>query len=481
MRKSRLSSSNCLALCFSLAVAVLALSQVSRASTPTVLYNFCSQSPNCADGANPQADLVTDPAGNIWGTTRNGGAHQSGTIFELTKSSGFTTIGQQYSFKGGTTDGAFPVAGLVFDSQTGFFYGTTSAGGGGSCSNGCGTVFAFFPGNTTDTILHSFGASGDGATPVAGLLPDTSQNFYGTTSAGGSTKCSGGCGTVFLINPVSNTYKTLYKLTGGTDGSDPVAALTFDSQNNLWGTAQKSGTYGFGTIFELAGPSFTNVAFEHSFKGALPNGAFPAAALTFNKNVGGALGTLYGTTSAGGSRNCSGGCGIVFQLKISGHVISIIYKFTGAGASRTGAAPVAKMTLDTVAGDARAGHLYGTASMGGINSGNCPSTGCGTLFEICPPTISCTAGVTTYPREETVFSFNGTDGENPLADVLLDVPGADELLDGEQRADWLSPRETGDDGDPGPQTGKGVCTTNCVGTSSNGGQNGKGVIIRIKP
>jgi uncharacterized repeat protein (TIGR03803 family) len=480
MQTARLSFLRCFALCLSLAPVVLVLTEVSTASTATVLYNFCSQSPNCADGANPQADLVTDLAGNIWGTTRNGGAHQFGTIFELTKSSGFTTIGQQYSFKGGTTDGAFPVAGLVFDSQTGLFYGTTSAGGGGSCNNGCGTVFSFFPGNLTETVLHSFGASGDGATPLAGLVPDTSQNFYGTTSAGGSTKCTGGCGTVFLINPVSNTYKLLYKLTGGTDGSDPVAALTFDSQNNLWGTAQKSGTYGFGTIFELAGPSFTNLAFEHSFKGTPPNGAFPAAALTFNKNVGGTLGTMYGTTSAGGSRNCTGGCGTVFQFKISGHLISIIYKFTGAGANRTGAAPVAKLTLDPENGD-RNGHLYGTASMGGINTGNCPATGCGTMFEICPPTISCDPSGTTYPREGTVFSFNGTDGENPLAGVLLNVSGADELPDGGQRADWLSRRETGDDGETEPQTGKGVCTTNCIGAGSNGGQNGKGVIIKIKP
>jgi len=475
MRKARLSFFRCVAHCLSLALAIMVLTQVSRAATATVLYNFCSQQ-NCADGANPQADLVTDLAGNVWGTTRNGGAHQFGTIFELTKSSGFTAIGQEYSFKGGSSDGAFPEAGLVFDSQTGFFYGTTSAGGSGSCNNGCGTVFAFLPGNSTDTILHSFGASGDGATPLAGLVPDTSQNLYGTTSAGGSTKCTGGCGTVFLMNPVTNTYKLLYKLTGGADGSDPVAALVFDSQENIWGTAQKGGTNGVGTIFELAAPSYTSLAFEHSFKGT-PNGAFPAAALTFNKNVGGALGTLYGTTSAGGSRTCSGGCGLVFQLKISGHVISGIYKLTGAGASKTGSAPVGKLALDTDSSDARAGHLYGTASMGGINSGNCPSTGCGTLFEICPPTISCTG----YARGAAVFRFDGTDGENPLAGVLLDIAGADELLDGGRQLDWFAPRETGEDGDPDPQTGKGVCTTNCLGAGSNGGKNGKGVVIKIKP
>ncbi len=454
---------------------ILALLNISSAATATVLYNFCNNS-NCTDGANPQADLVTDLAGNLWGTTRNGGAHGFGEIFELTKSSGFTALGQTYSFKGGSTDGSFPAAGLVLDPQTGFLYGTTSEGGTGSCSRGCGTIFEFLPGGSTDTILHFFGSSGDGATPVAQLLPDTSHNLYGTTSAGGSTKCTGGCGTVFLMNPANDTYKTLYKLTGSSDGMDPIAGLTFDSQGNLWGTAQKGGAKGFGAIFELAAPGFSNLAFSHGFKGT-PNGAFPAAALTFDKNVGGALGTLYGTTSAGGSRVCSGGCGLVFQLEISGHVIKIIYKLTGAGSAKSGAAPVAKLTLDSVAGDPRFGHLYGTASMGGTNSGSCPSTGCGTFFEICPPTISCTG----YVRGAAVFRFDGTNGENPVAGVLLDVAGADESLSGEQPLDWLPRFQVEEDLGLDPQSGKGACTTNCIAAGSNGGKNGKGVVIKVKP
>src|SRR6201987_3708633 len=83
--------------CFSLLLSVLALLEISLASKPTVLYNFCAQS-NCKDGANPEADLALDLAGNLWGTTRNGGTNQFGTIFELTKASGFTSLGQVYSF-----------------------------------------------------------------------------------------------------------------------------------------------------------------------------------------------------------------------------------------------------------------------------------------------------------------------------------------------------------------------------------------------
>ncbi|HTR22986.1 MAG TPA: choice-of-anchor tandem repeat GloVer-containing protein [Terriglobales bacterium] len=457
-----------------LILSVMVLTVISAASTGTVLYNFCSKA-NCTDGANPQTDLVTDLAGNLWGTTRNGGANGFGEIFELTKSSGFTALGQTYGFKGGSADGAFPEAGLVFDSQTGFLYGTTSQGGTGSCSGGCGTIFEFLPGATTDTILHFFGSSGDGATPLAGLVLDTSQNLYGTTSVGGSTGCTGGCGTVFEMSPLSNTYKVLYKFTGGADGNDPVAALTFDSQGNLWGTAEEGGSFKFGTIFELAAPGFTSLQFKHSFKGT-PNGASPAAALTFDPSVGGALGTLYGTTSAGGSRNCTGGCGLVFELEITGHVIKIVFKLNGAGATRDGAAPFGRLALDTNPNDPRVGHLYGTASMGGTNTGSCPSTGCGTLFEICPPTINCTG----YARGTAVFHFDGTDGENPLAGVLLDVAGAVEL-EGGRRTDWFSLQDTDENGEPGPQSGKGACTTNCIGSSSNGGQNGKGVVVKVGP
>lgn len=458
---------------FSLVVTVLALALVSHAQTLDVLYNFCSQ-PNCTDGANPEADLAVDPAtGNLWGTTTNGGANGFGTIFELTQSSGFKTFVQAYSFQGGSSDGAFPKAGLVFDPQTQSFYGTTSAGGTGSCSGGCGTIFVFVPGSGTEHVLHFFGQnSGDGATPRAELVMDPSQNFYGTTSAGGLTNCNGGCGTVFLMNPITNTYRVLYQFTGTAkaDGADPVAGLVFDSQGNLWGTAQKGGTKNLGTVFELAAPEFTTLKFAHSFRGT-PNGAFPAAALTFNKNVGGALGTLYGTTSAGGLTACSGGCGLVFQLEISSGAFTNIYKLTGTvgGSNATGSAPVGKLALDITPKDKdlRSGHLYGTASLGGIISGACPAAGCGTLFEVCPPTISCKG----YPRGAVVFQFNGTQGANPLAGMLLDLLGLDGLLFGGEPLDGVL-------GVDGPITGKGACTANCVGTAENGGVNGGGVVVK---
>jgi len=260
---------------------------------------------------------------------------------------------------------------------------------------------------------------------------------------------------VFVINPAGNTYQVLHQFIGSADGADPVDGLVFDSRGNLWGTARTGGADNFGTVFELAAPGYTTLAYVHSFKGT-PNGANPAAALTFDPSVGGALGTLYGTTSAGGNQACSGGCGLVFELEISGLVFKNIYKLSGAGSTKSGSAPVGRLAIDT-SNDGHTGHLYGTASLGGTDTGNCGATGCGTAFEVCPPTRSCGF------REYTLLRFNGTDGQTPGAGLLLNLtfPGEPE---GHRKF-------------PPPAGTRGACTTNCVGTAQSGGSNGAGVVI----
>jgi uncharacterized repeat protein (TIGR03803 family) len=439
--------------------AVLALATMSSA-TETVLHNFCAVQ-GCGDGANPVSDLVQDGNGNLWGTTRDRGRNGFGTVFELTKSSGFKVLGQVYSFRGGTGDGATPEAGLVFDPVSGNLYGTTSAGGSGPCSGGCGTIFALHPGNQVDQILHIFGATGDGAIPMAILLADASGNLYGTTSAGGSGNCNGGCGTVFVLNAHSLVYSVLYRFAGSSDGANPVAGLVFDGQGNLRGTAKNGGTRNFGSVFELLAPTFATLGQVYSFRG-IPDGANPAAALVFDPTVG-AKGALYGTTSAGGlSRlSCSAGCGTVFALlpqTSGGFVYRHFYNFTGSGPGTSGAAPIARLALETT-DVAHAGHLYGTASLGGISAGVCAPGGCGTAFEICPPVRACGW------IESTLFYFNGAKGRNPSAGMLLLPPPGGSI----------------DRGPIFPPTGKGACTGSCVGTAVNGGQNGSGVVYQLGP
>src|SRR5262249_42360389 len=146
-------------------------------------------------------------------------------------------------------DGANPQAGLIFDSS-GNLYGTATGGGRASnCTGGCGVVFELSPpatagGTWTPTLLHSFaGGAGDGANPRAGLIADSSGNLYGTTMLGGGTGCAGaGCGTVFELFPPATsggtwTERLLHSFAGGAgDGSFPSSGLIFDRSGNLYGT-----------------------------------------------------------------------------------------------------------------------------------------------------------------------------------------------------------------------------------------------------
>ena len=156
----------------------------------SVLYSFRSGG---RDGALPRAGLTWDAAGNLYGTTSTGGTYGRGTAFKLTPNpDGSWTRSKLHAFKG--PDGANPVAGLIFDAA-GKLYGTTANGG----AYGYGTAFKLVPkpdGSWTSTKLHDFKGT-DGANPVAGLIFDAAGNLYGTAGAGGM----GNHGLVFRITP----------------------------------------------------------------------------------------------------------------------------------------------------------------------------------------------------------------------------------------------------------------------------------------
>jgi uncharacterized repeat protein (TIGR03803 family) len=178
--------------------------------TQAVLYSFCSQS-LCADGASPTAGLIMDGSGNLYSTTYNGGSHSSGTVFKLAPSGTGWAETVLYSFcaQSNCTDGTFPQAGLIMDAA-GNLYGTTESGG----SNSGGTVFRLAPSGTgwTEAVLYSFcsqSSCSDGARPEAGLIMDAAGNLYGTTFYGGNYYCgtnnAGPCGTVFQLTGTGNT------------------------------------------------------------------------------------------------------------------------------------------------------------------------------------------------------------------------------------------------------------------------------------
>ena len=346
--------------------------------TETVLYSFKGGT----DGEYPKSRLIFDAAGNLYGTTSVGGTGCTGgcgTVFKLAPSARFgwreSVI---YNFQGGS-DGQYPNAGLIWDSA-GNLYGTTVLGGTQSvnCPGGsCGTVFKLAPGSFgrwTESVLYSFTGSSDGGQPEGELIFDSAGSLYGTASLAGAS----GAGTVFKLTPSSNswTLSVLHSFAGshGNDGSEPISALIFDKAGNLYGTTlfggAKSCAGGCGTVFELisnGNGSFTESVL-HYFVGGASDGGYPAAGLIFDQ-----AGNLYGATGGPGKPN--GPDGVVFQLApASGGqwTETILHAFTG---SFDGMTPAYGGTLVFDP----AGNLYGATYRGG-------PANVGTAFELTPST-----------------------------------------------------------------------------------------------
>jgi uncharacterized repeat protein (TIGR03803 family) len=263
-----------------------------------VLHDFTGQP---ADGSNPVGDLFRDKSGNLWGTTLNGGSNNTGTVFELDSTGNETFL---HSFSG--SDGNYPASGFVQD-QAGNLYGTTGEGGDMNCDPpyGCGVVFKL-DANKNLTVLYSFtgtGGSGDGSSP-SGNLVLLNGNLYGTTTNGGDPTCN--CGTVFELFPSGNGWAeaVLHAFTGGNnDGNTPegglVARLDF-----LYGTTLLGGPANKGTIFRVAGGT-VNVLYNFCSMRGCTDGNDPFAGVVVD-----AHGKVYGTTYQGGANNY----GVVFEF-----------------------------------------------------------------------------------------------------------------------------------------------------------------------
>ncbi|MBZ5664516.1 MAG: hypothetical protein LAO30_07925 [Acidobacteriia bacterium] len=276
----------------------------------TVLYSFTGG----GDGLDPHGGVILDSAGNLYGTTVAGGfgglcaGDGCGVIYKLSPSDGGWTQTTLYSFKG-LKDGFGPGSGLIFDSA-GNLYGTTPDGG----AHLAGVVFELSPQahGWQYKVIHTFTGGKDGAVGSLGsLLMDAAGNLYGVAELGGTN----GAGSVYELSPTARgPWKTtvLYDFKGMPDAANPYGGLIFDKAGNLYGTAYFGGASGMGAIFQLTpGPNGTwqeNVLY--SFQGGT-DGSFPTTTLVFN-----AAGSLYGTTSTGGRPSCD--CGTVFKLSLAG-------------------------------------------------------------------------------------------------------------------------------------------------------------------
>jgi uncharacterized repeat protein (TIGR03803 family) len=293
-----------------------------------------------------------------------------------------------------STGGGIPYGGLHADSA-GNLYGTNSTGG----TAGWGTIFELSPnaqGGWDYSVLYNC-TSVDCAVPVGSLVMDQSGNVYGSTLFGNVFE---------LTRDASGNWSAslIHAFSGGNEGTSPSPVI-LDSAGNLYGVNATGGDHSLGYVFELS-PSDGgwSLIHLHDFSGS--DGA--QTLNTAGEQVAGLImdstGNLYGTTGAGGSSTkCSGGCGVVFELKNDGGTWTetVLHNFVGSDGSN----PNAALLIDA------AGKLYGTATAGGAD-------GFGVAFE-------------TYPasgggwRTRVLHSFTGTDldGEYPNSALIMDSAG----------------------------------------------------------
>lgn len=329
-------------LAFALLVTPITIRSV-QAQTFTVLHRFTGA--RSGDGTLPEAGLVRDAAGNLYGTTQYGGTgcpifvaplqlvvFGCGVVFRVAANGAETLLHRFGAAFPTTKDGKYPVASLLRDSA-GNIYGTTRLGG----TFGWGAVFKLYP-SGLEIVLHSFTNGADGGQPFGNVIRDVDGNLYGTTAAGGAFKN----GMVFKLN-TTDKETVLHSFTGGADGREPFGGLVRDPAGNLYGTTAGGGAFGNGTVFKLDTTGKEIVL--HSFTSGA-DGSSPDAGLIRDS-----AGNLYGATTSGGAF----GNGTVFKLNTTGEE-TVLHSFTGGA---DGGQPFAGLVRDA------AGNLYGTTAGGG--------------------------------------------------------------------------------------------------------------------
>ncbi len=356
---------------------------IAHSQTETVLYNFTGGS----DGSGPRSSLTSDSAGNLYGTTRNGGAFGAGTVFELSPNGqgGWDeTVLYNFCSALNCADGGYTGSYVLFDAA-GNLYGT--AYNGGAYLYGVVFKLTLGGGGWTESVLYNFTGGAD-AGPTNGLIMDSAGNLYGLTNP--AIGYGGGSGVVFELSPSGGSWteQPIYAV------DSAYGALTMDGSGNIFGTT-------LANVFELSpnGNGGWNSAVIHTFAGAPKDGNDAYGGVLLDKS-----GNVYGATGTGGAKNA----GTVYKLSpvISGKKKGtwkekILYSFKANG--KDGIAPL-KILFDT------AGNIYGTTNGGGKSSD-------GTVFKLAAP-----VGKGGY-KEKVLCSFDGTDGNQPVDGLISDNLG----------------------------------------------------------
>lgn len=324
---------------FVLAVAILP----THAQHLKPLHQFDGSIPG--DGAFPHSPLLLDSAGNLFGTTLDGGTGD-GTVFRIDSAGNESVL---FAFDSAVS-GAGPDSTLIED-KAGHLYGVAIEGGPG----GGGVVFKLSP-NGELTILHAFQIRNktSPAVPAGGLLMDNEGNLFGTTYSGGNgnnlPNCPADCGTIFRVDPTGK-FQLLYQFTGGVDGSQPFGPLLADANGALYGIARAGGDLtcpdpdlpgdGCGTVFKISRGGGLKVL--HVFRGSR-DGATPQPGLVFDST-----GNLYGATLHGGISDQ----GLVYKITPDG-TYTVVHRFV----NKDGTSPNGSLVVDPD------GDLWGTTNFG---------------------------------------------------------------------------------------------------------------------
>lgn len=350
-------------------------------------------------GGNPFGPLLSDAAGNLFGTTQLGGSAGFGVAFSLSHASqGAWPEKVLHAFGG--ADGTYPEGGLIFDGQ-GNLYGSTFSGTGSASG---GVVFELTPKGQkwSYAVLNGFGGgdSAGGSNPNGGLVFDGQGNLFGTAQLGGSVTCPGTpgpCGVVYELSPGKSggwTETVLYSFGGVPDGAYPYSPVLFDQAGNLYGTTSEGGngkcmdgegnTIGCGTIFELSNSGGTwSETILYNFTNKEQN--MPGSPLVFDTH-----GALYSTAGYD-----------VFRLKQSNGQWkkTTVFEFTEG---LQGTLPSSGVVFD------QTGNLYGTTASSGLE-------GYSTAFELSPPS----GGRGAWTLATLARFGKGLDSNQPRGGILI--------------------------------------------------------------